>query len=111
MIATLADRKLKAQYQREGLALNAMEQAPLEQVRRLKLDAARHLMAQMGSSVVRSHAFRHFVRENSLWLKPSGTLKLTDTMLYLSYFAGILAVLAIIFGEIRIALNNKKYYG
>jgi len=38
----------------------------------------------------------------------AGTLKLTDTMLYLSYFAGILAVLAIIFGEIRIALNNKK---
>ena len=38
----------------------------------------------------------------------AGTLKLTDTVLYLAYFLAILAVLAIIVGEIRMALNNKK---
>ena len=36
------------------------------------------------------------------------TLKLTDTILYLTYFAGIVAVLAIIVGEIRLAITNKK---
>ena len=38
----------------------------------------------------------------------AGTLKLTDTILYLTYFAGIVAVLAIIVGEIRLAITNKK---
>ena len=38
----------------------------------------------------------------------ASTLKLTDTILYLTYFAGILAVLAIIAGEIRLAITNKK---
>ena len=38
----------------------------------------------------------------------AGTLKLTDTVLYLAYFLAILAVIAIIVGEIRMALNNKK---
>lgn len=36
-----------------------------------------------------------------------GQLKLTDTMLYLSYFAGILAIAAIIYSEIRNAIKNK----
>ncbi len=36
------------------------------------------------------------------------TLKLTDTILYLTYFAGIVAVLAIVVGEIRLAITNKK---
>ena len=35
-------------------------------------------------------------------------LKLTDTILYLTYFAGIMAVLAIVVGEIRLAITNKK---
>ena len=38
----------------------------------------------------------------------AGTLKLTDTILYLTYFAGIAAVLSIIVGEIRLAITNKK---
>lgn len=38
----------------------------------------------------------------------AATLKLTDTILYLTYFAGILAVVAIIVGEIRLAITNKK---
>ena len=36
------------------------------------------------------------------------TLKLTDTILYLTYFAGIVAILSIIAGEIRLAISNKK---
>ena len=36
------------------------------------------------------------------------TLKLTDTILYLTYFAGIVAVLSIVVGEIRLAITNKK---
>ena len=36
------------------------------------------------------------------------TLKLTATILYLTYFAGIVAVLAIVVGEIRLAITNKK---
>ena len=38
----------------------------------------------------------------------AGTLKLTDTILYLTYFAGIAAVLSIVVGEIRLAITNKK---
>ena len=38
----------------------------------------------------------------------AATLKLTDTILYLTYFAGTLAVLAIVVGEIRLAITNKK---
>ncbi|MBR0301245.1 MAG: hypothetical protein IJQ93_13145 [Bacteroidales bacterium] len=38
----------------------------------------------------------------------AASLKLTDTILYLTYFAGILAILAIVAGEIRLAITNKK---
>lgn len=37
----------------------------------------------------------------------AGTLKFTDTVLYIVAFAGALAVLAIIFGEIMGAVRNK----
>ena len=36
------------------------------------------------------------------------TLKLTDTMLNLTYFAGVAAIVAIIAGEIRLAINHRK---
>ena len=36
------------------------------------------------------------------------TLKLTDTVLNLTYFAGAAAVVAIIIGEIRLAIINRK---
>lgn len=36
------------------------------------------------------------------------TLKLTDTILNLTYFAGACAIIAIIVGEIRMAVSNKK---
>ena len=38
----------------------------------------------------------------------ASTLKLTDTILNLTYLAGGLAIIAIIAGEVRIAINNKK---
>ncbi len=37
-----------------------------------------------------------------------GDLKLTDTILNLTLFAGVGAILAIIVGEIRLAIANKK---
>ena len=37
-----------------------------------------------------------------------GTLKLTDTILNLTYFTGGAAILAIIVGEIRMAIASKK---
>lgn len=37
-----------------------------------------------------------------------GTLKLADTVLYLAYILAAAAVVAIVVGEVRIALNNKK---
>lgn len=37
-----------------------------------------------------------------------GKLKLTDTVLNLTYFAGAAAILAIIIGEIRLSITNKK---
>ena len=37
-----------------------------------------------------------------------GLLKLTDTVLYLAYLLAALAVVAIVVGEVRMALNNKK---
>lgn len=36
------------------------------------------------------------------------TLKLTDTVLYLTYFAGACAIIAIVIGEIRMSVANKK---
>lgn len=38
----------------------------------------------------------------------SGELKLTDTILNLTLIAGVGAIVAIIVGEIRLALSNKK---
>ncbi len=37
-----------------------------------------------------------------------GQLKLTDTILNLTYIAGVAAILAIIVGEVRMAIANKK---
>lgn len=38
----------------------------------------------------------------------AATLKLTDTILNLTYFVGALAIIAIIVGEVRLAIVNKK---
>lgn len=38
----------------------------------------------------------------------AGTLKLTDTVLYLAYILSAVAVIAIIVGEVRIAIKNRK---
>lgn len=38
----------------------------------------------------------------------AGELKLTDTVLNLVYFAGVAAVVAIVVGEVRMAVVNKK---
>ena len=38
----------------------------------------------------------------------AGVLKLTDTILNLTYFAGALAIVAIIVGEVVMAVRNKK---
>ena len=41
--------------------------------------------------------------------QPSASkLKLTDTILNLTYFVGVLAIIAIIAGEVRLTLINKK---
>lgn len=37
-----------------------------------------------------------------------GTLKLTDTVLYLAYLLAIAAALSIIVGEVRVAITNRK---
>ena len=37
-----------------------------------------------------------------------GTLKLTDTILNLTYIAGALAIISIVVGEIRMAIASKK---
>ena len=47
-------------------------------------------------------------RENSSPADTLATLKLTDTVLNLTYFAGAAAVVAIIIGEIRLAIINRK---
>lgn len=39
---------------------------------------------------------------------PAGTLKLTDTILILTAIAGVASLLAIIVGEIRMAIVNRK---
>jgi hypothetical protein len=41
-------------------------------------------------------------------LDPASTLKLTDTILNLTYIVGAAAIVAIIVGEIRMAIVNKK---
>lgn len=37
-----------------------------------------------------------------------GTLKLTDTILNLTYVAGVAAIIAIIVGEVRMSIANRK---
>ena len=39
---------------------------------------------------------------------PAGTLKFTDTILNLTYIVGVAAILAIIVGEVRMSISNKK---
>ncbi len=41
-------------------------------------------------------------------LDTADTLKLTDTVLNLTYVSAALAIVAIVVGEIRLAINNKK---
>ena len=41
-------------------------------------------------------------------LPTASELKLTDTILNLTYFTGALSIIAIIFGEIMMAIRNKK---
>ncbi len=45
---------------------------------------------------------------NSAKLPTEGQLKLTDTILNLTYFTGALAIVSIIVGEIVMAIRNKK---
>ena len=59
-LGTIADKKLKAQYQKAGMALNVLDNADLGDVRRLKLDYGRTVFADNGASVVRSAAYRKF---------------------------------------------------
>ena len=47
-------------------------------------------------------------RENISPADTLATLKFTDTVLNLTYFAGAAAVVAIIIGEIRLAIINRK---
>ena len=47
-------------------------------------------------------------RENISPADTLATLKLTDTVLNLTYFAGAAAVVAIIIGEVRLAIINRK---
>lgn len=47
-------------------------------------------------------------RENVSPADTLATLKLTDTVLNLTYFAGAAAIVAIIIGEIRLAIINRK---
>ena len=68
-LGTIADKKLKAQYQKAGMALNGLGNADLGEVRRLKLDYGRTIFDENGASVIRSAAYRKFVAENGEWLR------------------------------------------
>lgn len=69
-LGTITDKKLKAQYQKAGMALNVFEKIALDEVRRLKLDYGRTVFADNDASVTRSAAYRKFVAENGEWLRP-----------------------------------------
>lgn len=47
-------------------------------------------------------------RENIMPADSPSVLKLTDTILNLTYIAGIVAILSIIVGEIRVSITNRK---
>lgn len=47
-------------------------------------------------------------RENVIPADTHSVLKLTDTILNLTYIAGAAAILSIIAGEIRVSINNRK---
>ena len=69
-LGTIADKKLKAQYQKTGMALNGLEKVNLSDVRRLKLDYCRAVFADNGVSLTRSAIYRKFIAENGEWLRP-----------------------------------------
>ena len=48
------------------------------------------------------------IQWNNAKLPTPGELKLTDTVLNLTYFTGVLSILAIVVGEIAMAVRNKK---
>ena len=69
-VGSLSDRILKARLQRIGMELNVQDEAPIENVRSLKLDYCRAVYDECGSTTVRQAAFRRFVAENGIWLQP-----------------------------------------
>ena len=69
-LGTITDKKLKAQYQKAGMALNGLDNADVRDVRRLKLDYGRSVFADNGASMIRSAAYRKFVADNGEWLRP-----------------------------------------
>ena len=69
-LGSIADKKIKAQYQKEGMALNGLEKVALDEVRRLKLDYCRMVFADSSISITRSAAYRKFVADNADWLRP-----------------------------------------
>lgn len=69
-LGTFADRKLMAQYQKTGMALNCLDEAPIDEVRALKMAYCQAVFADNGALVIRTAAYRKFVAQNVAWLRP-----------------------------------------
>lgn len=69
-LGLFTDKKLLAKYKQIGMALNRLDSAPLDEVRALKTDYAQAVFADKGAAVIRSAAYRKFVRESTAWLHP-----------------------------------------
>lgn len=66
----LADKKLMAQFHHSGMELNALNVPDMEKVRSLKLDYTRAVHEQSGLTVKRTSAYRRFIDDNAVWLRP-----------------------------------------
>ena len=69
-LGSISDKKLIAQFQKNGMALNALDEIPVDEVRTLKTAYAHAVFAENGNSITRTAAYRKFVNENAGWLRP-----------------------------------------
>ena len=69
-LGSISDKKLMAQFQKKGMALNALDESLVDEVRALKTVYAHAVFDENGASVTRTAAYRKFVNENAAWLRP-----------------------------------------
>ncbi|MCD8287837.1 MAG: 4-alpha-glucanotransferase, partial [Porphyromonadaceae bacterium] len=69
-VGRLSDKQAMARFEQEAARLNALPTVDYEAVIRLKEEYIRLLFEEKGLSTLDSPSFRHFFKENKVWLVP-----------------------------------------